>query len=220
MAKIIKYILVLFLAVGMQLSPTLPAVSSVQTDLFRLPITFPAQSSAVIEYFNRISRPDDIASFPSEFTSLLSQVQARQKMIGYASWEQAEHDLELIQENIDFVMYNPEHWSNTPLTEQQNLEAVVIKAADFTHAHGWQFAFVPDRQFAEQFLGRVAPYIDVTILQGQRFQSDPRAFHTWISEMIAVVRPPILQFVSSCRWERRAALPKKCITLFRQYPHK
>jgi hypothetical protein len=164
------------------------AAMTFQTNLSELPLTFPVQSPEVAAYFNQIARPQDIASFPPSVIHLLPQVTAGQKMVGFASWADAERDLETLADQIDIAMYNPEHWEHTPADEQQNLVATAQRAADFAHAHGLRFMFAPDRRFAEAHLSEVAPYADAVLLQGQRIQDDPQAFASWILGMVHTAR--------------------------------
>ncbi|MCK4450224.1 MAG: hypothetical protein KAX26_06500, partial [Anaerolineae bacterium] len=70
------------------------AAMTSQTDLSELPLTFPVQSPEVVAYFDQIARPQDIASFPPPFIHLLPRVTAGQKMVGFASWADAERELE------------------------------------------------------------------------------------------------------------------------------
>ncbi len=164
------------------------AAMTPQTDLSELPLTFPVQSPEVAAYFNQIARPQDIASFPTPFVSLLPQVTAGQRMVVFASWADAERDLEALTGQIDLVMYNPEHWESTPASEQQNLTATVQRAAEYVHARGLRFMLAPDRRFAQEHLGQVAPYVDAILLQGQRLQDDSQAFASWMREMSNIAR--------------------------------
>lgn len=186
-AVAIAALIAVSLLCGVQSSWPAAAMTS-QTDLSELPLTFPVQSPEVIAYFNQIARPQDIASFPPPFIHLLPQVTVGQKMVGFASWADAERELEALIDQIDMVMYNPEHWENTPANEQQNLAATVQQAAEFAHARGLRFMFAPDRRFAEAHLGEVAPHIDAVLLQGQRIQHDPQAFASWVRAMVSIAR--------------------------------
>jgi hypothetical protein len=169
-------------------SPWPAAAMTFQTNLSELPLTFPVQSPEIAAYFDQLARPQDVASFPPSVIHLLPQVTAGQKMVGFASWTDAERDLETLADQIDIAMYNPEHWEQTPIDEQQNLVATAQRAAEFAHAHGLRFMFAPDRRFAEAHLGEVAPYADAVLLQGQRIQDDPQAFASWILGMVHIAR--------------------------------
>ena len=159
-----------------------------QSDLSGLPLTFPAQTPEIVAYFNKIARPQDIASFPPMAIHLLPQVTAGQKMVGFFSWAEAESKLDELIDQIDIVMYNPEHWEHTPTDEQENLVVTVQRAAEFAHTRGLRFMFAPDRRYAEAHLGEVAPYVDMVLLQGQRVQHDPQTFASWLLNMINTAR--------------------------------
>lgn len=163
-------------------------VMALQTNLSELPITFPVQSPEVAAYFGRIARPYDVASLSPSQTHLLPEDALGQKMVGFWSWVDAERELETLSDQVDMVMYNPEHWELTPANEPQELVAIVQEATEFTHARGLRFMFAPDRRFAEAYLGAVAPYVDAALLQAQRLQHDPQAFASWVLEMTDVAR--------------------------------
>jgi hypothetical protein len=188
-SKMLSTAMITLLCLIFGIASSWPAVSKAfQPNLSELPLTFPVQSPEIAEYFNQIARPQDIASFPPSAIPLLSQVTQGQKMVGFFSWSDAERELEALAGQIDMVMYNPEHWEYTPDEEQQDLPATVKRAAEFTHAHGLQFMFAPDRRFAEAHLGEVAPYADAVLLQVQRVQQDPQTLVPWVNEMASTAR--------------------------------
>jgi hypothetical protein len=157
-------------------------------DFSQMPITFPVQSSEIAAYFNQVARPQDIAAFPEAHMHLLPEITAGRKRVGFASWAEAESQLPQLVGKIDIVAYNAEHWQQTPREEQQNLPETVKRAAEVTHQLGFQFMFSPDRRFAQDYLGEVAPYVDIIGLQGQRLQEDPEAFAAWVQKMIDTAR--------------------------------
>jgi hypothetical protein len=159
-----------------------------EDSLSYLPITFPIMSSEVADYFNRIAQPGDIALIPTARLSMLPSINAGRVRVGFASWAQAEQELEGLIGQIDFVTYNPEHWTQTPPEEQQDLIGTVQRAAEFTHTRGIQLMVSPDRRFARESLGEIAKYADLIGLQGQRLQNDPDGFESWATELIQVAR--------------------------------
>jgi hypothetical protein len=168
------------------------------SDLSALPLTFPAQSPEVIAYFNDIARPEDIVSLPKHFLSALPEIKAGQTMVSFSSWEEAEGTIPSIQTEIGWVLYNPEHWENTPAAEQKNLRFTVQNAAEFLHARGLCLFLAPDRRFIDETLEDIAPYADALLLQGQRLQGDPKLFASWMTEKIEMTRavnPDILIYV-------------------------
>jgi hypothetical protein len=167
-------------------------------NLADLPLTFPIQSPEVAAYFNQIARPDDIATISASSKSSISQINAGRKMIGFAAWADAEVEIENLKGQISGVLYDPEHWENTPLSEQQNLAATIKHAAEYTHARGLIFFVAPDRRFVEESLADFAPYVDMLMLQGQRVQEDPQLLAGWVHEKALIARkanPDIKIFV-------------------------
>lgn len=156
--------------------------------LASLPLTFPIMSNNTASYFNDVARTHDIAIFTDSFLQLVPAVDAGRRQVAFASWQQAERELDAVADQIDVIAYNPEHWNRTPMFEQRNLPETVERAAGVAHARGLQFMFVPDRAFAEEHLAEVAPYIDMVTLQGQQLQEDPAEFADWILKMIGIVR--------------------------------
>jgi len=163
-----------------------------------LPLTFPVQSPEVIAFFNRVARPTDIASFPTAVLHLLPQVTAGQRMASFPSWADAEARLDALAPQLDWILYNPEHWENTPTSEQTNLVATVARAQTLAHDHGLRLMLAPDRRFVDAALPDLAPHTDALLLQGQRLQADPAAFAAWITAMTEVARaanPDLLVYV-------------------------
>lgn len=171
--------------VGLSLSP---AAMTPRTALSELPLTFPVQSPEIAAHCNQVARSEDITSFSPAFVHFLPQVTVAQKMVGFASWADAERDPEVLIDQIAMVTYNPEHWEHRPASEQQSLAVTVRRASEFAHAHDVRFMFAPDRRFAEEYLGEVVPYVDAILLQGQRLQHDPRAFASWVRDMRTIAR--------------------------------
>jgi hypothetical protein len=133
-----------------------------------------------------MARRGDTASVPLDRLFLLSQLEAAEKMVAFRSWTEAQSELDDLSGSVAWVMYNPEHWELTPEDEQQDLATIVQQFAEAVHAREMQFLFAPDRQFAELYLGQVAPYVDAVMLQGQRLQHDPQTFATWVLGMADV----------------------------------
>jgi hypothetical protein len=152
----------------------------------------------VADYFNQIARPDDIALLLSARLFMLPSINAGRVRVGFASWAEAEQQLDGLIDQIDFVTYNPEHWAQTPEEERSNLVATVERAAEFAHSRNMQLMVSPDRRFARESLGEIAKHADLIGLQGQRLQDDPAVFEAWARELIQIARasnPDVLIFV-------------------------
>lgn len=161
-------------------------VAAQQTDLSQLPISFPVHAPEVAAYFNEMARPSDSASVLPDRLFLLSQIEVGETMLAFRSWSEAESQLDSLADPVEWVMYNPEHWEFTPEDEQQDLATIVQKFAEAVHARDMKFMFTPDRQYAELYLGQVAPHVDAVMLQGQRLQHDPQTFAAWVLGMADV----------------------------------
>jgi hypothetical protein len=118
----------------------------------------------------------------------MPQIANGQRMIGFSSWTDAESELDAFGSELEFVLYNPEHWENTPADEQENLPAIVRDAAETLHARNISLFIAPDRKFTDENLDDLAHYADGIMLQGQRLQDDPALFASWITEKIDVAR--------------------------------
>ena len=53
-----------------------------------------------------------------------------------------------------FAIYDIEHWTNTPLSEQQNPAASIAQASQIAHAAGKKFGIAPDGRFMGVINGR------------------------------------------------------------------
>ena len=168
--------------------PTITPAPPIPVELSELPITFPVQSPELATFFSEVARSEDMAGFPSQYIHLLMQISAGQKRADFASWAEAQQNLDDLGDSIDVVGYNPEHWDQTPIEEQNNLAATVQQAAQDAHAFGLKFLLAPDRKFVDEQLSELVPHVDIFVLQGQRLQDDPVAFEAWISEQINIAR--------------------------------
>ena len=129
------------------------AQSGSTNDLSSLPLTFPAQTPELITYFNDIARPEDIVSLPEPFLHALPDIKAGQTMVAFASWQKAEKTIPSISTKIDWVLYYPEHWENTPASEQRDLPATIQDAAEFLRARQMRLFLAPDRRYIDEKCG-------------------------------------------------------------------
>lgn len=157
--------------------------------LSQLPLIFPVQSTEIAAFFNQIAHPGDIAMIPSRMSaSLVGKITAGQKLILFTSWADASPQLDGLRGKVDLICYDPEHWDQTPKVEQENLVSTVKSATAATHARGLSLLVAPDRTFDDEFLGALAPGVDVLLLQAQRLQDNPSAFASWTRRSIGVAR--------------------------------
>lgn len=146
-----------------------------------IPLTFPLPGPAGIAYFNQIAQPDDMALIPATQAGILGQVARGKRLLVFANWSQAETQLDALLDQVEVVGYNPEHWANTPLAEQNSLDATVAQAAAFVHARNRTLLVAPDRQFADALTYEIASHADALLFQGQRLQTSPADFGAWVT---------------------------------------
>jgi hypothetical protein len=106
----------------------------------------------------------------------------------YTAWAGAQTAFAPYASQFPWFVYNPEHWSNTPTYEQDNLVATVQQASAAIHGMGVSFILVPDQSFDQSYLSQLAPYVDIYGLQGERFENDLSKFQTVIAPEIPQVR--------------------------------
>jgi hypothetical protein len=191
-------ILFLVIAIIMPVHSYSMAQSGSSTDLSTLPLTFPGQSTEVIDYFNSIAQPNDVVSIPNAYINAVPEVKAGQAMVSFASWNDAQKVIPGLLSQIKWVLYDPEHWANTPTSEQQNLPTTVKNAAEYLHSNNLRLFLAPDRRFVDEYLNDFAPNVDALLLQGQLLQNDTALFASWITEKITIARtanPKILIYV-------------------------
>ena len=75
-----------------------------------------------------------------------------------------------IPANTKAILYDNEHWSLTPVIEQQNPVAYYQKAFNLAHAHGYVFIATPS---PSSLVPRIAQYADVVDIQAQSVQATP-----------------------------------------------
>jgi hypothetical protein len=106
----------------------------------------------------------------------------------YTAWAGAQAGFQPYSTQFTYFCYNPEHWTNTPQSEQDNLVATVQQASTTIHSMGNQFILVPDQSFDQAYLSQMAPYADIYGLQGERFENDLTKFMTYVPPEIPAVR--------------------------------
>jgi hypothetical protein len=138
--------------------------------------------------FLSTARPSDTSLISSGNFWLLPVLNAGQHGAVYTSWADAQSSFSTSAGQFAAFSYNPEHWSTTPQTEQDNLVATVQQASATIHAMGLPFVLVSDQSFDQTYLSQQAPYVDVYGLQGERLENDLTKFQTIIAPEISAVR--------------------------------
>jgi hypothetical protein len=148
-----------------------------------LPLLVMLLSPDAASYFNQVAGDNDIGGISANRLDLANSVTRGQKMVFFASWAQAQSQIPtLASEGFKIIAYDPEHWAQTPQSEQQNLVATVAAFSQAVHSAGLQFLVVPDRGYTQQYAAQLAPYADYYILQGQRLEADPASYASWINQ--------------------------------------
>ncbi len=129
---------------------------------------------SLVEWFNRVARPDDIARVNHvEQIGLLDEITAGRKLLVFKSLAEAELLVPQIADRIDILGYNLEHGPTTPSDEQADPVDSVQRMHDLAQDYDLTLALGPDHSFALSDGMEMAPYVDVFVLQVQRVQSEP-----------------------------------------------
>jgi hypothetical protein len=94
--------------------------------------------------------PGSYATGPSTTTSPVADGYATSAVLVYNSYAQFAADLasHAITPSYHWVMYDPEYWALTPLTEQQNPAAYLQQFGQLAHANGLHVIEAPGRDLA------------------------------------------------------------------------
>ena len=104
---------------------------------------------------------------------------------------------------VQAVLYDPEHWSFTPLAEQQNVTTYIGEAATLAHRHGLQIIVTPSLDLVDvlapgaagdtvsRFLAtgieQAAAAADVVDVQAQSKEHDPAAYASFVLQAASAV---------------------------------
>jgi sugar/nucleoside kinase (ribokinase family) len=148
----------------------------------------PVGGNSQISYFTSIASSSDIAVINPNSQNALSTISKGQKAVVFDSWATAATQIDGFVGKAAIIAYDPEHWSDTPTSEHDNLVATVQTASAATHALGMKFLLVPDVQFDTQYLAQMAPYADILIIQGQSLETNPTKYTATIQPLINTAR--------------------------------
>lgn len=128
----------------------------------------------LVDWFNRVARPDDIARVDHvKQIGLLDEITVGHKLVVFKSVAEAERFVPTIADRIDIIGYNLEQGPLNPSAEQADPVGSVKRMHDLAQQYGLKLAFGPDRRFALSDGVAVAPYVDIFVLQVQRVQTEP-----------------------------------------------
>jgi hypothetical protein len=153
-----------------------------------LPVIIQLANQTFATEYDAVSLSDDMGLVSPANFWLLPLITIGEKGAVYTSWADAQTGFPPVASQFNYFTYNPEHWTNTPQTEQDNLVATVQQASTTVHGLGVPFILVPDQTFDQSYLAQLAPYVDIYGLQGERFEGDTTLFMTYIPPEIPAVR--------------------------------
>jgi hypothetical protein len=143
----------------------------------------------LVEWFNRVARPDDIARVERiQQIGLLSEITAGRKLVVFKSVADAEQLVPMLADQIDIIGYNLEHAPVTPPGEQADPLSSVQRMHDLAREYDLLLAFGPDHDYALSHGAAVAPYVDIFVLQVQRVQTEPQTVYEFTQPLIAQLR--------------------------------
>jgi len=143
----------------------------------------------LVDWFNRVARPDDIARADhiSEI-NLLDEITTGRKLVVFKSAAEAEQAVPEVADRIDILGYNLEHGPATPPDEQADPVGSVKRMHDLARHYGLTLALGPDHSFALSDGVEMAPHVDIFVLQVQRAQADPAAALDFVQPLIPELR--------------------------------
>ena len=145
-------------------------------------------NSSLVDWFNEVARPDDIAIATADDMDLLDRITAGRKQVVFASVAEAEALVPAWAGRVDILGYDLERWPTTPAEEQADPVAAVQRLRRLARAHGLALALRPDRRVAADYGAELAPCADLFTLQVQRLQDDPAALRDFALPLLRTLR--------------------------------
>jgi hypothetical protein len=143
----------------------------------------------LIDWFNEVARPDDIARIERiQQINLLDEITAGRKLVVFKSIEDAEEVLPHIADKIDIVGYNLENGQYNRPWEKANPVESVKRMQELADEYDLLLAFGPDHELAISDGVAVAPYVDIFVLQVQRVQTEPAKVSSFVWPLIPQLR--------------------------------
>lgn len=138
----------------------------------------------LIDWFNQVARPDDIARIDHvRQLNLLDEITAGRKLVVFKSVEEAELFLPNIADRIDIIGYNLENGPGYHTEELANPVRSVKRMHNLAQKYDLELAFGPDHRLALSDGVDVAPYVDIFVLQVQRAQTEPARVFDFVLPM-------------------------------------
>ena len=143
----------------------------------------------LIDWFNQVARPNDIARIERiQQINLLDEITVGRKLVVFKSIEDAEEVLPHIADKIDIVGYNLENGQFNRPWEKTNPVDSVKRMQELVSEYDLLLAFGPDHELAISDGVAVAPYVDIFVLQVQRVQTEPAKVSSFVWPLIPQLR--------------------------------
>ena len=92
---------------------------------------------------------------------------------------------------VDMIYYDPEHWEQTPVEEQQRVPETLSAVAKRIRQAGYRVGFAPDRRFALELYQQINwADVDLFVFQVQRVvraESDLPALHEMVNRVASFI---------------------------------
>lgn len=93
---------------------------------------------------------------------------------------------------LDMLYYDPEHWEQTPLEEQQRVPETLSALAQRIRQARYRVGFAPDRRFTLELYQQIDwQQVDLFVFQTQRMvrtEADLQPFHEMVSRVVTFIR--------------------------------
>jgi hypothetical protein len=143
----------------------------------------------LVDWFNRVARPDDIARVENvRQMDLIDDVTTGRKLVVFKSVAEAERFVPRIADQIDIIGYNLESGQGYLSEELADPVSNVKRMHDLARQYDLLLAFGPDHNLALSDGVAVAPYVDIIVLQVQRVQTDPATVFEFVLPLIPRLR--------------------------------
>ncbi|MCA9924905.1 MAG: hypothetical protein KC421_21165 [Anaerolineales bacterium] len=164
--------------------------------------------SPLVEWFNEVARPDDIARVENVGQiGLLSEVTAGRKLVVFKSVAEAESVIPTIADRLDIIGYNLERGNLNADADKADPVGSAVRMRELADEYGLLLAFGPDHDFALSDGVAIAPYVDIFVLQIQRVQTEPQTVFDFVRPLVPQLRAanPDLQVSVQIRTEGNVA---------------
>jgi hypothetical protein len=143
----------------------------------------------LVDWFNRVARPDDIARLenPRQF-ELLDEIRVGRKLVVFRSVAEAGRFLPGVADRLNIVGYNLEYGPNSPAEELADPVGSVKRMQGVARRYGLLLAFGPDHDLAVSHGVALAPYVDIFVLQVQRVQTEPATVLDFVLPLVKQLR--------------------------------